>query len=58
MIALHEAIALMTKLRGILNAPGFPGSRDMREAMVARLAGDETRLRALLAVGEDGKQSS
>jgi len=46
-----EAIALMTKLRGILNSPAFPGPRSMRDTIVARSAEDEMRLRSLLAVG-------
>jgi hypothetical protein len=48
-----EAIALMTKLRGILNSPAFPGPRPMRDAIVARSAEDEMRLRSLIAVGGD-----
>jgi len=48
-----EAIALMTKLRGILNSPAFPGPRTMRDSIVARSAEDEMRLRSLLAVGDD-----
>lgn len=46
-----EAVALMTKLRGILNSPAFPGPRQMRDAIVARSAEDEMRLRSLLAAG-------
>ncbi len=48
-----EAVALMVKLRAVLNNPGFPAPREMVEALCARSAGDEQRLRALLAVGGD-----